>query len=396
MAYYYLLFLLIALIIFHGYFTIRIVLFYQTSPRIPDLDINEAMDFPKVSILVPIHNEARYLKEAMTRLLGLDYPNYEIIAINDRSTDGCGEILKNCQEDTPRLNVIDVDALPEGWLGKTHALQKGLERASGEYILLTDADVLFHKRLLKHALYYTVTNKLDHLTLGPFCITQSFAVRAVILFQILGLYFLFKPWTIKNNNSKNAIGIGAFNLFKKSSLDKIGGLNNVAMNPIDDIGLGRLLKAGGFKQDFILALDWLKVEWYDAVKSLFFGLEKNSFAAFEYQILPVVLSQCFSLLATFFPLYMAFLFKGVLSVLALLDISLVLVMLGILAYYMPINIFYALTYPVTSVISMMICVGNVGKTLFRGGINWGGQFFSLKALKAFRKETLSLFEKTQK
>lgn len=385
MAFYYLLVLIIALIVIHGYYAMRICLFYHTVPRLPDITIDINRSYPRISIVVPIHNEESYLEEAITRLINMDYPSFEVIAVNDRSTDQSSEILKECQARSSNLKVIEIETLPEGWLGKTHAMQQALKASTGEYVLLTDADVLFHPSLLKHAIHYTLVTQLDHLALAPYCITRSLAVRAVILFQMLSFHLFFKPWSIKNSDPTHAIGIGAFNLFKKSSLLKIGGLEGVALNPIDDIGLGRLIKASEFKQDFISSLDWLKVEWYDSVKSLYGGLEKNIFAAFEFRLLPVILSQLCLLFVTFFPLCLAFLSKGVLQYLALLDIGIVLSMLGTVAYHLPVKLMYALTYPFTALVSLGICVGNVSKTILNGGIHWGNQFFSLKSLKLFHQ-----------
>ncbi len=105
--------------------------------------------WPVVSIIVPARNEADSIEEALKSVLALDYPNKEIIVINDRSTDATGEILARLAQEYPELQLITIDRLPSGWLGKNHALQRGAVSASGELLLFTDADIIMQPSLLR-------------------------------------------------------------------------------------------------------------------------------------------------------------------------------------------------------------------------------------------------------
>ncbi len=119
---------------------------------------------------MPARNEEENIEQALTQLLELDYENYEVIVVDDRSTDQTGEIMDRIAASPQahgRLKVIHVDTLPSGWLGKTHAMWTATQRASGDWLLFTDADVLFKPQSLRRALAYAETEQADHLVLFP-------------------------------------------------------------------------------------------------------------------------------------------------------------------------------------------------------------------------------------
>ena len=113
--------------------------------------------WPRVSVLVPARNEAhRILPACVGSILAQDYADFEVVAVNDRSTDSTLAILRSLSEDDRRLRVLDGTETPEGWLGKPHALRQALEASTGEWILATDADMLFHKSALRTAVLYVL------------------------------------------------------------------------------------------------------------------------------------------------------------------------------------------------------------------------------------------------
>ena len=122
---------------------------------------------PTLSVLVPACNEASTLERAMQSLLAMDYPRLEIIAVNDRSTDGTGELLERLAAANPRLRVRHVTALPSGWLGKNHALHIASQEATGDWLLFTDADVVYTPDALLRAVSYARRVGADHLVVSP-------------------------------------------------------------------------------------------------------------------------------------------------------------------------------------------------------------------------------------
>lgn len=129
---------------------------------------------PRLSIVVPALNEEETVEPAMRTLLALDYPQLEIIAVDDRSTDETGGILDRLAATDPRLRVLHVRELPAGWLGKNHALHLASREATGDYILFTDADVLFEPTVLRRTVRAMIARGLDHLAVFPELVRGGF------------------------------------------------------------------------------------------------------------------------------------------------------------------------------------------------------------------------------
>ena len=252
---------------------------------------------PRVSVVVPARNEERNIEEALKSLLAVDYDNLELLVVNDRSTDRTGEILDQLAATYPRLRVVHLTELPAGWLGKNHALQYGAASATGEWLLFTDADIVFESTALRRGIGYAIEQKLDHLAVGPMTHMPGWLLQSMVV-TFCYLFSLFaRPWNANDAKSTAHIGIGAFNLVRTEVFRQVGGMQPVAMRPDDDLKLGKLIKLAGHRQEFVNGRDMISVEWYPTVWDLVVGLEKNSFAALEYSV-PAVLAATGVLLAT--------------------------------------------------------------------------------------------------
>src|SRR4051812_6764885 len=147
-------------------------------PKVPDLTRSEwlpepGQKRPRISIIVPALNEEEKLEAALRSLLVLDYSDYEVIAIIDRSSDRTGEIMDRlAKENLSKLKVVHITALPEKWLGKPNALQRGSELATGEWLLFTDADVSFRPDALARAIHLSNKTKSDHVVIFPTLLTE--------------------------------------------------------------------------------------------------------------------------------------------------------------------------------------------------------------------------------
>jgi len=162
---------------------------------------------------VPACNEEDTIAETLRRLLALDYANYEVIAVNDRSTDRTGEIMTGIAA-TPEahglLRVIHIEQLPEGWLGKTHAMWSAGQQATGEWVLFTDADVLFKPDALRRAVAYSESEQADHVVLFPQMIMKRPGEKMMIAFFQTLFVFGHRPWKVADPRTKDHIGVGAF------------------------------------------------------------------------------------------------------------------------------------------------------------------------------------------
>jgi len=240
---------------------------------------------PSLSIVVPARDEAASIGRALGSLLAQDYPDLEVIAVDDRSTDRTGDVLREIAARDSRLVVLRVDELPAGWLGKNHALWRGAERAMGEWLLFTDADVVFAPGALRRAVGYALQQNLDHLTLAPRLIAHGLVLRAFIAFFGYAFITLWGAYLANDPNTKRGVGIGAFNLVRRDAYERIGTMRALSLRPDDDIRLGRRIRGFGFTQRVANGMELLAVEWYPSLHAALVGLEKSMYASLEYRVL---------------------------------------------------------------------------------------------------------------
>ena len=238
--------------------------------------------YPPLSVIVPARNEAMALPRSIPSLIGQAYPDLEVIVLDDRSTDGTDQVLQSFAGVSPRLQMIRIEALPEGWLGKTHALWIGSKRARGDWLLFTDGDVIFHPECLKIAVAYAETHQVDHLVVIPRVDAEGF--WEPVLVSCFGLLFglALRPWQATDPRSSAFIGIGAFNLIRRSAYLAIGTHSALANAVVDDLELGRRVKQAGLRQAAVRGEEQVRVRWQVGLSGVVSGLEKNAFAGMRY------------------------------------------------------------------------------------------------------------------
>jgi glycosyltransferase involved in cell wall biosynthesis len=259
-------------------------------PRIPNLvlpryNITPAGS-PSITVIVPARNEAAHIAATLHSLLSQDYPNLQIIAIDDRSTDETGAIIDTIAAEHPeKLRALHVTELPPGWLGKTHAMALAARQAPTDYLLFTDADVLFHPTSIRVTLANAVATNADHLVLVPTNIIKRWDEAAILgFFQIFCLW-AGRPWRIADPKAKrDAIGLGAFNLLRRSAYIEIGGYESLRMEIIEDLGLGRRIKRAGLAQRITFGRGLVSLHWAPGAPGLVSVMTKNLFAAFHFYI----------------------------------------------------------------------------------------------------------------
>ena len=349
--------------------------------RLSDMEIGNAAAGPLVSLVVPACNEEQNIEKSLLSLLAQEYANLEILVVNDRSTDNTAAILKRIKSRFPRLTIVEIVDLPEGWMGKSHALAKGAAQARGEYLVFTDADVVLEKTTITRAVAYMQSYRLDHLTLAFKNVTRGWLLNSLILDAGLGLLFLFRPWMVKKSTSRAFMGIGAFNMLKRSVYQEIGGHEHIKMHPIDDLMLGKLIKQHGFFQDCLLAYDFVVVPWYDSVRAMSHGLEKNVFAVVHYRtlLIPVVLTAI--IIPSIWPLWGLMLGDTTVRAVCLftLGIRLATFYKGLLVQGLPEG--YLPGALLTPYISCYIILKSVFVTMKNDGILWRGRHYALAELK---------------
>lgn len=341
---------------------------------------------PRVSIVVAALNEADTIEPAMRSLLALDYPELEIIAVDDRSTDATGELLDRIAREHPALRVLHVRELPNGWLGKNHALQRGAEIASGAYILFTDADVIFEPSAIGRAVSYCEREGLDHLTVPPdFIVDDEHLLAMMLINGTILFYAAYPPWRLRTSPGKY-MGVGAFNMVRAAPYRQAGGHVPLALEIVDDLMLGKLMKSRGLRQDALLGFRAVSIRWYRGPAEMIRGLEKNSLAALDYRpgaLLPITAAM---LLLHLWPWVGLFATQGAswwccagalaIQLLARLD------MLRLAGWSRR----CLLWWPVAPLVSLGALWRAVALTLRRGGVAWRGTRYPLAMLRTARRE----------
>lgn len=349
-----------------------------------DVSANETVSFPKVSVIIPALNEADTIEPAIASILALDYDNLEIIAINDRSTDKTGMILDKMRLKYPKLQVLHIDTLPEDWLGKNHALMKGAALATGEYLLFTDADIVFEPSTLKRAMNHVLANRLDHMTM----LFQS-RIKSGLLASMMsdfagGLLMRFKPWEARDPESTKYIGVGAFNLVRTKAYHQAGGHKAIAMAPIDDIMLGKLMKTRGFRQDCLMGYGYISVEWYRTAGEMVKGLQKNIFAAYNFNIITVAFSTIITIFVGLLPQIALFFSTGPARLIFGLIVIFRLWAFATNAHKYNLHARWAPWVLISPLLSLYTTWLAVFSTLRNNGITWRGTFYPLAELKKFK------------
>ena len=241
-------------------------------------------DAPLVSILLPARNEERrVLADCVRSLLAQDYASFELIAVDDRSTDATLQLLRSLAEEDSRLRVIAGGELPDGWLGKPNALRQALEAARGSWVLTTDADVIFHPSALRTAMTYARSHGCDAVSLFPHFETRTFWERVFTPTWVWGMLVFFPLDLVNRRRSvRLAVGMGAFFLMRREALAAIGDFASVRADVIEDVRLAEKLKRSGAYLRLEFAPDLLRTRMYSNLRELWEGSTKNLFAALKF------------------------------------------------------------------------------------------------------------------
>jgi glycosyltransferase involved in cell wall biosynthesis len=352
--------------------------------RVPELgDSPPAADdeCPSISVIFAARDEAEKLAPALATLLAQDYPRYEVIAVNDRSQDATGGILREFSAANDRLKVIEISELPAGWLGKPHALARGAERATGEWLLFTDADVHFAPDVLRRAVRLTRDRKWDHLALLSGFDMRGFWEVVTLTYFMVGFILANEPWLAADRRSRRYVGIGAFQLVSRAAYDACGGHRRLAMEVVEDMKLGKLIKNAGFRSGLGLAPEAVWLRWYSGAGNIVRGLTKNMFAALNFSVALALFHLAQMFVACIVPFAGLALGSGWVRVFAAISVALMLAFHAGACRRAKVSMWYALTDPLGTAILSYIVVRSMFVTLGRGGVLWRGTFYPIEELR---------------
>jgi chlorobactene glucosyltransferase len=243
------------------------------------LPLDASDDGPLVSVIIPARDEEKNIERTVVAFLSQTYRNFELIVVDDRSSDSTGSILQRMAAIDARLKVIHGEEPPEGWLGKPWALHQGSRRASGEILVFADADIIYSPRAIARAVAAMQRSGVPMITLLPNFEMDTFWEKVAIP-QLAVMVFSFSPMWLANRTRivLFSIGGGSGNLIRREDYDAIGGHEALKDAVVDDIGLARLVRRQGRRSVAFRADDAVFVHMYHGVREIIRGFTKNLFA----------------------------------------------------------------------------------------------------------------------
>lgn len=340
-------------------------------------NIENSANQTSVSILVPARNEAhRVLEKSISSMLVQTYKNYELIVLNDRSTDNTQEILEKLETQNEQLKIIKGKEPENDWLGKPHALKQAFENSKGEWILTADADICFAPETLETVIKYAEENNFDALTLIPKQIFGSFWEK--LFMPVFGWFCLLEMPLHRVNASdrKESMGVGNFFMFRRKVLKNIGGFESVKSEVAEDLKLAEILK----KQKYKLRIDYaefIETRMYAGFREIWEGFTKNLFSGMKFSIAKTIFGSLsilfFGVLPVFFAVFFLFFQNFNLFVpLFAAYIFQILIFIFINLKWRG-NVFYAFLTPVGLALFLAILINSTVKILSGKGVIWKGR-----------------------
>lgn len=334
---------------------------------------------PTVSILVPVRNEQAVIADCLRSLLAQDYPHFQVLVLDDGSTDDTRRILEHLAQTDERLQIFSGASLPEGWLGKSWACHQLAQVATGELFLFTDADTTHHPHALRAGVAALLAENADLVTGFLYQRMSTWGERLTVP-TIFWCFFVFLPLALAYRLRLPILSLtnGQWMLFRRTAYQTIGGHAAVRSSPIDDIALGRRIKASGLRWRVVDASDYVTCRMYSNLTDAVKGFSKNLFAVFEFRLLPYIFVWTWiALLVLEPPVVIALWLGGIARSLfdvniALLAVSEMLALWGLTLVRLRFPLYLLFLYPVHFTLLVFIAWRSLVLTI-TGRITWKGR-----------------------
>lgn len=231
-------------------------------------------NFPKVSIILPARNEEKYIARCLDSLLKQDYPNFEIIAINDSSTDRTEVIMQHYAARDPRILVVNAKSKPVGWVGKNWACYQGYLRATGNLLLFTDADTVHLPSTMSLSVKHLIFENLDALTAIPKLLCKDFWTKITLPMLSTFLYSRFSALRVNDPKTKIGYFFGSFFIISRRTYEKVGTHKAVRHEIIEDGALGGKVKEEKFMMKMVRGDNYIEAIWARDFHTLWHGLRR--------------------------------------------------------------------------------------------------------------------------
>ncbi|MDX2226533.1 MAG: glycosyltransferase [Verrucomicrobiae bacterium] len=338
---------------------------------------------PMISVCIPARNEALRIGNLLRSLSRQDYPNFEVVILNDHSEDDTEKVIESYRGDLPRLKVIRGQSLPAGWVGKCWACHQAGRQAEGEYLLFTDADTVHAPTSLSSAYHAALEHRSGMLSLWPRQIAETWSEKLIIPFIYL-LLLVFLPHGLANRVRNGSMGAanGQFVFFHRRDYDRLGGHESVRHHLVEDVALARATIRAGLRMVNLDGCRQVECRMYHRFADLWEGFTKNLRAAFEDNVAGFVFFGVVQL--TVFVMPFGFLLLCLLpgngGVPGLLSLYLVLAQIVMIALIRLVfalrfhqSVAWAVLHPVGQILALVIALNSWYHTSFRGAVTWKGR-----------------------
>jgi|TARA_B100001964_G_C14241000_1_gene605022 cellulose synthase/poly-beta-1,6-N-acetylglucosamine synthase-like glycosyltransferase len=338
---------------------------------------------PLVSVICPARDEADAIEAAIRTRLTDTVPWMEFIFVDDRSSDGTGEILeRECEQDA-RARLVRNAELPAGWLGKVHAQQVGVDHArvrEDGWYLFSDGDTHVHPGAVEAAIAWAEQEQADHVALTPRITRGTWLLRLCITPLMRVLICTLRMWLANDDSQPRAMGVGAFNLVRRAALERAGGLSELRLEVADDVGVGRIVKGAGGRSRTAIGVAWLDIEWYRTAGQFLRGSEKGvAKARTRLGILRSGLLGVAVICVDISPFVLLAWLPTPAALLATATAAMAVLMSVQVARAFGLSVWWSLLAPLGAFVALLISFRALGLGLLRGGVRWRGDTHTLAA-----------------
>jgi len=372
------------------YFIGYIIKSFKRSPTIESIDKYTISKNPKVSVILPARNEEKYIAKCLESLLGQDYPNFEIIAVNDSSNDKTGDIIYEYAKKNSCIVTVNAKPKPDGWAGKNWACYEGYLRATGDVFLFTDADTVHSPYTMSLALGHVLRDNLDAVTAIPRLLCKDVWTKITLPMLSNFLHSRFSPLRVNNPKTKTGYFFGSFYMITRRTYEMVGTHKIVKHELVEDGALGGMVKEQKFRMKMVRGERYIEAMWSRDFQTLWHGLRRLMISIHSQNKIAAPMMT----IAVFFLLFEPFLLVPYSLVLYLqsddfvsqimFDINLGTVCIIILANAIQSkfgvfqNPFYALASPLSAAIISLSFIASILSAKKAGAVNWRDRRYTVR------------------
>ncbi|HKU49545.1 MAG TPA: glycosyltransferase [Nitrososphaera sp.] len=364
-----------------AYFLAFMVKSFRLAPRLESFDLKPGLK-PKVSVILPARNEERYIGRCLDTLLAQDYPDFQIIAINDSSTDRTGRIMQEYAQRDSRIVYVSAPPKPDDWAGKNWACYQGYLRSDGELLMFTDADTEHASNTMSLAVQHLQSESLDALTAVPHLICNDFWTKITLPALATFLHTRFSPLRVNDPKVKTGYFFGSFFVITRQTYEAVGTHKAVRQELVEDGALGGRVKSSNFRMKMVRGERHIDAIWARDLNTLWHGLRRLMMPLYYQDRIGaalMTLAVFFILLVPFISIPYSFLAAGLAGnisgpILMLIQVLAVILILAATAIQCAKGVFenpaYAIAAPLSGAIVSLGFLSAIIDASRKGEVNW--------------------------